>query len=156
ATLAFAAALAVAAVGAVVVVALRAANDGLEPVGRNWWLAAQVTLAFAYLPIGAVLVTRRARRLLGASFLVVGAAQLSAAVLDHWDAYRDGGGGHAAATGLGATGLCVLAVAVPLLLPWREPARSTAGSADASLQRWLALGVAAAWVGTAAALPLVR
>jgi two-component system NarL family sensor kinase len=66
--------------GAGVIVLLRWANDGAEPVDKNWWLAAELVVALAYLPAGTALVARRQQRLLGFLFAVVGSAAVIGAV----------------------------------------------------------------------------
>jgi signal transduction histidine kinase len=64
---------AVAAVLAVAaaVVWLRWDNDGPEPPDANWWLAALLVLAIAYLPVGVALIGRGEQRFLGGLFAVV-------------------------------------------------------------------------------------
>src|SRR5262249_52010381 len=58
------------------VITLRWANDGPEPSGQNWWLAAELVVAMAYLTAGVALVARREQRLLGALFMVVATGAL--------------------------------------------------------------------------------
>jgi two-component system NarL family sensor kinase len=135
------------AAGAAVLV-FRVANVGFEPDGRNWWIVVEVVLGLGYLPVGAVLTTR-GRVALGAAFLLVGGSQATSAVLSEWAALR-GSAGSTWAQDVGRTvevgGLLVLAVIVPLLLPWR-------GNRDPRdpLNRWLAMGALAACLGATAA-----
>jgi signal transduction histidine kinase len=134
----------VAIVGAATVVALRLANTALEPEGRNWWIVVEVMLGCAFLPAGALLLSRPGTRLLGAAYVVVGASQLLAAVAAEWAAWVADGEpiDGRVADAVEAGGLIVLAVVVPWLLPWRR--RGVVGD---PLRRWLALGVVAAVAG---------
>jgi signal transduction histidine kinase len=65
----------VVAVGAVVV-GLRAANEGAEPEGQNWWLVAWLVTGLAYSLAGVLLVARPRRRAVGSALAVVGASSL--------------------------------------------------------------------------------
>ena len=68
------------AAGAVMVLALRLANNGLEPEGRNWWILVEVVMGCAFVPAGALLLPRPERRWLGVAYVVVGTSQLLAAL----------------------------------------------------------------------------
>jgi signal transduction histidine kinase len=121
-------------------------NVELEPQGRNWWLTIAVVLGLCYLPIGAALLTR-GRLALGLAFVFVGASQLAAAILSEWQAMDGPAPASGIARAVEIAGLLVLAVVVPLLLPWPRE-----NSAADRLTRWLALGVLAAGVATVAAV----
>jgi signal transduction histidine kinase len=97
---------AVAAVLAVaaVIVGLRAANDGPEPVDQNWSLAAELVVAFAYLPTGVALLRRREKHLLGALFATVAVAGLVGAVAVQYLGYLRGQQVEAAWPGLASLG----------------------------------------------------
>ena len=84
-------ALAVVFVVAGVVFGLRLANAGAEPEGQNWWLVAELVLGLAYLPSG-VILAGRGRRLLGLSFVLVGAAALAEALATQYLGYVEGHG----------------------------------------------------------------
>jgi signal transduction histidine kinase len=71
-----------------VVIGLRAANDGPEPEGRNWWLVAWLLTGLAYSLAGVLLVTRPGRGLLGALLLAVGATSLIVAVAVQYRGYE--------------------------------------------------------------------
>ena len=139
----------VAACGAVTVLVLRLANDDLEPEGRNWWILVEVIVGCAFVPAGALLLSRPARRWLGAAFVVVGASQLLAAVAAEWAAWSADGDAidGRPADVIEAAGLLVLSLVVPWLLPWRQ--RRTR---EDPLRRWLALGVVAAVAGSVMAI----
>ena len=137
----------VATAGAVTVLVLRVANDGLEPEGRNWWILVEVVMGCAFMPAGALLLSRPGRRWLGAAFVVVGASQLLAAVTAEWAAWTADGepiDGRAADV-IEAVGLVVLAGVVPWLLPFPK-------AHDDQMRRWLSLGVVAAVLGSALAI----
>jgi len=136
---------AVAAGGLVVV--LRMVNEGLEPEGRNWWLAVAIGMALGYLPAGLLLLARPHRRLLGAAFLVVGVTQLVSALSAEWAAAADPQGigssvNNSVADLFEAGGLVVLVGGVPWLLPWRDRRRP-----GDPLGRWLTAGVVASCLG---------
>ena len=142
----------VAAAVGLFLVALRVVNDGMEPEGRNWWLAAEVAIGIGFLPAGALLLSYPRRRLLGASFVVVGLTQLVAALASEWEAYARPAGtsGPIAYGGLEVVetvGLIVLAAIVPWLLPWR----TRRGPQD-PLKVWFAFGVGASCVGALCAV----
>ena len=61
-------------------IGLRAANDGPEPEGRNWWLVAWFVAGLAYSLAGVLLLSRPGRRLLGAELLLVGASSVIVAL----------------------------------------------------------------------------
>ena len=153
-------------VGAVVV-GLRAANDGAEPEGQNWWFVAWLVVGLAYPFAGVLLVIRPDRRALGAALVAVGLSSLIVALAVQ---YR----GYAAATGdprpwpplaeadgwarpFGAAALVALVPAA--LVPAarraaeRAPGRRTAELASVACIATLALVTAAAagWDGAAAA-----
>src|SRR4051794_21160855 len=108
-----------------IVLVLRVVNRGMEPVGQNWWLAVELMLGCAYLPVGVWLLSRHKAPAPALYFVVVGVSQLVAAVCTEFVAYaafrpddplgtqvaRELGG----RAGLLATGL--LAAFVPLVLP---------------------------------------
>ena len=140
----------------VALIALRVANDGTEPEGRNWWMIAAVTIGVAFLPAGGFLLSYPNHRRLGASFVVVGATQLAAALANQWEAYsQPADSGDAVAYGgaevIEAVGLLVLVGVVPWFLPWRTPR----GRGD-PLKVWLAVGVVASVAGALCALPQFR
>jgi signal transduction histidine kinase len=136
-----------AAAAAVAVVAIRLANDGLEPEGRNWWLVTELALGFSFVPLGGALLTR-GRYPLGIAFVFVGTTQAASAVLYEWHAWHRStapvlGGGRS----VEVLGLLVLAMVVPFLMRWpRDHARGD------PLTGWLALGALAAAAGSAAAI----
>jgi signal transduction histidine kinase len=139
------ASLVVALAGCALLFALRVANSGPEVPGRNWWLIAEALVAIAYLPAGAALVVWPERRLLGVAFVTVGVTQLLTALLGEWAAYQGhigAGPGTRLADAIETVGALVLALAVPLLLPWR--AREGRGD---PLRVWFGLGVVAAVLG---------
>ena len=133
-----------AASAAAMVPALRLANVGLEPQGRDWWLVVEIGLGLCFVPIGCALLFRT-RVALGIAFVFVGASQLVSAIVSEWHAWN----GSSDPTPLFAAGrlvefagLVVLAAVVPFLLPWPRQ-----GIAEDRLTLWLALGVVAAAVG---------
>jgi signal transduction histidine kinase len=137
-------ALVIAVAAGTAVLVLRVTNVGFEPDGRNWWIVSEVVLGLCYLPVGALLTTRRRARL-GTAFLLVGVSQATAAVLSEWAAFSGSAGSdlaHDLGRPMEVGGLLILVVVVPLLLPWR-------GDRDRSdpLNRWLGLGVLAAALG---------
>jgi signal transduction histidine kinase len=71
-----------------VVVGLRAANDGAEPEGQNWWLVAWLVTGLAYSLAGVLLVTRPGRRALGGALAVVGASSLVVALSVQYQGYE--------------------------------------------------------------------
>ncbi len=71
-----------------VVVWLRAANEGAEPEGRNWWLVAWLVAGLSYSLAGVLLVTRPGRRALGAALSLVGASTLVVAVAVQYRGYE--------------------------------------------------------------------
>jgi len=125
------------AVGAVlavagVIVGLRAANDGPEPADANWWLAAELVVGFAYLPVGVALLRRREQRRLGALFATVAVAALVGALALQYLGYVRAqgttpfGSGLASLTWAWTVGAAVLVGPVVLsLLPpaWRRDGR---------------------------------
>jgi two-component system NarL family sensor kinase len=123
--------LAASAVGVVLVVvglviALRVANAGAEPEHQNWWLVAELVLGLAYVPSGVLLSARPDRRLLGATFLVVGVAALVDALATQYMGYTVGRAEAAGWPGFASLstwawvlGSAVLATLVVLALPAR-------------------------------------
>jgi signal transduction histidine kinase len=137
-----------AAAAAAAVPAVRLANIGLEPQGRDWWLVVEIGLGLCFVPVGCA-VLFRGRVALGVAFVFVGASQLAAAIVSEWHAWN-GSSGPAPVFAVGRlvdiAGLLVLAVVVPFLLPWPRE-----GVAEDRLTRWMALGVVASAVGALAA-----
>ena len=133
---------ALAGAAGLLLVALRVVNDGMEPEGRNWWLAAEIAIGIGFLPAGTLLLSYPRRRLLGASFVAVGLTQLIAALACEWEAYAASvDDTRVAAPGrwevIETIGLIVLTAVVPWFLPWR----TRRGPQD-PLKLWLAFGVA--------------
>ena len=126
------AAFSVVAVVVAIVLVLRVLNHGSEPLDQNWWLVAELILGLAYLPAGAALAARQDRRLLGALFLVVGAAALATAASTEYEAYAttkaDAARWDALAMAsswtwvLGGTVLATLVLLALLPPPWRAGA----------------------------------
>jgi signal transduction histidine kinase len=116
---------------AVLVMWLRAANDGVEPEGRNWWLVAWLVASLAFTVAGTALLTRSRGRLLGAVFVAIGVGWALTAVSTQYLGYRLGAG--QAATGWLARAATwsrpladgLLAGVVPLLLARRRGERRT-------------------------------
>jgi signal transduction histidine kinase len=115
-----------------VIIGLRAANDGPELPDKNWWLAAELVVAFAYLPVGVALLRRREQRLLGGLFATVAVAALVDALALQYFGYVSGQQTEAAWPGLASltwawvVGAAVLVGPVLLtLLPaaWRHERR---------------------------------
>jgi signal transduction histidine kinase len=79
---------AVAIAAGVVVVWLRAANEGAEPERRNWWLVAWLLAGLAYSLAGVLLMTRPGRRALGVALSLVGASSLVVAVAVQYRGYE--------------------------------------------------------------------
>jgi len=75
------------------VLALRLANTGAEPVDENWWLVAELVLGLAYVPSGALLLDRAGWRLLGTCFVVVGISALLDALATQYLGYVAAEGG---------------------------------------------------------------
>src|SRR5262245_77706 len=75
-------------VAGAVVVGLRAANEGAEPEGQNWWLVAWLVTALAYSVAGVMLVIRPGRRALGSALAVVGASSLVVALAVQYRGYE--------------------------------------------------------------------
>ena len=70
------------------VIGLRAANDGPEPEGQNWWLVAWLVTALAYSLAGVLLLCRPGRRLLGAELFLVGASSVIVALAVQYRGYE--------------------------------------------------------------------
>lgn len=158
-------ALAVVGLSCAVVVGLRAANDGSEPQGQNWWLVAWLLAGLAYSLAGALLVVRPGRRLLGAWLLVVGASSLTVALAVQYRGYEQSVPGTPrwpalaeADTWARPLGAAVLVALVPGALvpaPWRSDRRAvaiwlvavaaTATIVAASVGGWEQVDVAASW-----------
>ena len=141
----------VAVAGGGVVLVLRLTNGGSEPQGRNWWIVSQTVLALAYLPLGVALAARGRIRL-GFAFAVIGVCELLCAIVAEWHALDESQQALPVVEHgrlVQVIGLTVLAIAVPFLLPW--PAQAGRPARD-TMTRWLAIGLVAAWVGTATAL----
>ncbi|MGH9133280.1 MAG: hypothetical protein ACRDZZ_05030 [Ilumatobacteraceae bacterium] len=66
--------------GGIVLVGFRIANRGPEPAGKNWWLVTWFCVGLAYSVVGAALVARSSRRILGLLFLVVGGSAIGSAL----------------------------------------------------------------------------
>ena len=111
------------AVVALAVVALRAWNGGLEPEGRNWWIAAALIVGVVDVGLGTQVA--RSRRGLGASLFAVGAGLLVSGLATGYGAraatYPNGlpGAGLIAALQAPAAlvAIGVLSAVVPLFLP---------------------------------------
>jgi signal transduction histidine kinase len=82
----------VVATGAVVV-GLRAANQGPEPEGQNWWLVAWLLTGLAYSLAGVLLVSRPGRRFLGGALAVVGVSSMIVALALQYRGYEASTGG---------------------------------------------------------------
>jgi signal transduction histidine kinase len=147
-------------VAAVFVVWLRAANDGAEPEGRNWWLVAWFAASLAFTVAGTALVTRSRGRLLGAVFVVIGIAWALTALSTQYLGYRLGNheavDGWLARAAIWARPLAdgSLAGVVPLLLlppAWRATRAGTAAVVAAIAAVLVTTLVAAfdgpAWLG---------
>jgi signal transduction histidine kinase len=147
---------AVAALAAVVtgtLVWLRAANDGWEPDGRNWWLVGWTVTGAASTAVAIALPGRPGRTMLRASLLVVGAMAYLAALATQYLAYASNGAGAGSAAGRSVrwpllaepsewawqVGGAVLVV----LAPWELLPATTRRSPIGRILRWIGLvGVA--------------
>ena len=112
-----------------VVLALRIANPGAEPLGQNWWLVVLFVLAMAYSAAGAWLVAQPRRAWLGAEFLVVGTMATITAIAIQYDGYvaETGGDGWAALTRADEWARPLGGAVLVALVPWQlvvEPRRS--------------------------------
>lgn len=68
-------------------IALRIANGGSEPVDQNWWLAAWFVVSMVYGVAGTALLFRPGHRLLGSCFLVIAAAATTSAIAIQFAAF---------------------------------------------------------------------
>jgi two-component system NarL family sensor kinase len=131
-----------------VVVGLRIANSGAEPLGQNWLLVILFVVAMAYSAAGAWLVVQPGRLWLGAEFLAVGAMATLTAISIQYNGYTE-------ATGDGGWALLARAnewtrplggAVLVALVPWQllvEPRRSS---------RWCRVAHAAGAAATVAVL----
>ncbi|HEY7068940.1 MAG TPA: ATP-binding protein [Acidimicrobiales bacterium] len=148
-----------------VVVALRAANEGREPEGQNWWLVAWLLTGLTYSLAGTLLLARPGRRALGAALTLVGVSALVVAVSVQYRGYEASIGGpprwpwladaDAWARPLAAALLVALVPPLLILAP-RSDRRAAAGIAAAvtatvvlvvaSAADWQPVDVVAAWI----------
>ena len=133
------------------VVGLRAANEGPEPEGQNWWLVAWLLTGLAYLLAGALLVTRPGRRALGSALAVVGASSLIVALAVQYRGYEASVGGPARWPWLADADAWARPLAAAVLVALVPPALILARRSD----RRTPAAVAAAVVATMAAVAAV-
>ena len=151
------------------VVGLRIANPDAEPEGQNWWLVSLFVASVAFGIVGASLAALPGRRLLGASFVVVGIAAALTAVSTQYAGYLAVRGGDASWAWVAdirlwsfPLGAGVLVAVVPWLLAaasgrWLFPVVAGSGlavatSAIAAATSWPAwVGELARWLVAVAA-----
>jgi two-component system NarL family sensor kinase len=151
---------------AAAIIGLRAANEGAEPEGQNWWLVAWLVAGVAYSAAGVVLAARPGRRQLGAALLVAGASWLLVALAVQYRGYERSVDGPArwpalaeADTWARPLAAAVVVALIPaLLIPagWRADRRAvalrglalvaTAAVVVAYTGAWHRVDVAASWV----------
>jgi len=151
---------------AAAIIGLRAANEGAEPEGQNWWLVAWLVAGLAYSAAGVVLAARPGRRRLGAALLVAGASWLTVALAVQYRGYERTVAGPArwptladADTWARPLAAAVVVALVPaLLMPvaWRADRRAvalrvlalaaTATIVAAYAAGWHRIDVAASWL----------
>ncbi len=163
----------VGAATAAAIIGLRAANEGAEPEGQNWWLVGWLVAGLAYSAAGVVLAARPGRRQLGAALLVAGAGWLIVALAVQYRGYERAVTGAArwpvlaeADTWARPLAAAVVVALIPALLvpvAWRTDRRAvalrvlalaaTATVVVAYAAGWHGVDVAASW--TVSALGLV-
>jgi two-component system NarL family sensor kinase len=141
----------VVAAGAVVV-GLRAANEGTEPEGQNWWLVAWLVTGLAYSLAGVLLVTRPGRRAVGSALAVVGAGSLVVALAVQYRGYEATVAGpirwpwlaDADAWARPLAAAVLVALVPPTLIPAPRSDRRAAAAVAAGVTATVALVVASA------------
>jgi signal transduction histidine kinase len=146
---------------AVVVIGLRAANEGREPEGQNWWLVAWLLAGLAYGSAGVLLVGRPGPRALGAGLLVVAASSVTMALAVQYRGYEHAVAGPARwpvladadtwARPLGAAVLVALVPAALLPAAWRSDRRVVASLALGGAATVVLVAASAAGYGPAEA-----
>jgi two-component system, NarL family, sensor kinase len=135
-----------------VVLGLRVANEGIEPVGQNWWLVAWLVVGATNIGVGAALIARRGYRRLAGCMVALGLAALIVAVSTQADGYADAIGrdtGWARASGVLDWSLPIAGGLLAAALPWALVTRRRSAWSEAAWWLSVAMVTVAAVAGAA-------